>query len=153
MRKIDAFVAKIVNTRLTKIFMAISAPDERLPRSATLMHSRDIMFLEESSWSYNSPEFRERSERVNPRHSRNEKEALCFAAQPTQGGRSCPRPQWGSPCHPPAPAFHVPSQTPGAQSSQCGKQLPCGDLLNCKNHFRRKVERCSCSRQRRSSPC
>ena len=36
-RKYDAFVAKIVNTRLTKIFMAIFAPDERLPRSATLM--------------------------------------------------------------------------------------------------------------------
>ena len=32
----DAFVAKIVNTRLTKIFMAIFAPDERLPSSATL---------------------------------------------------------------------------------------------------------------------
>ena len=36
MRKNDAFVAKIVNTRLTKIFMAIFAPDERLPGSATL---------------------------------------------------------------------------------------------------------------------
>ena len=33
MHKIDAFVAKIVNTRLTKIFMAF---DERLPTSATL---------------------------------------------------------------------------------------------------------------------
>merc|ERR1711973_516244 len=32
----DAFVAKIVNTRLTNIFMAIFAPDERLPSSATL---------------------------------------------------------------------------------------------------------------------
>ena len=32
----DAFVAKIVNTRLTKIFMAIFAFDERLPISATL---------------------------------------------------------------------------------------------------------------------
>ena len=30
------FVTKIVNTRLTKIFMAIIAPDERLPSSATL---------------------------------------------------------------------------------------------------------------------
>ena len=39
MRKNDAFVAKIVNTRLTKIFMAILAPDERLPSSATLMKS------------------------------------------------------------------------------------------------------------------
>ena len=37
MRKNDAFVAKIVNTRLTKIFMAIFAPDERLPSSATLL--------------------------------------------------------------------------------------------------------------------
>ena len=36
MRKNDAFVAKIVNTRLTKIFLAIFAPDERLPSSATL---------------------------------------------------------------------------------------------------------------------
>ena len=36
-RKKDAFDAKIVNTRLTKIFMAIFAPDERLPSSATLI--------------------------------------------------------------------------------------------------------------------
>ena len=36
MRKNDAFVAIIVNTRLTKIFMAIFALDERLPTSATL---------------------------------------------------------------------------------------------------------------------
>ena len=35
-RKNDAFVAKIVNTRLTKIFIAYFAPDERLPTSATL---------------------------------------------------------------------------------------------------------------------
>ena len=35
-RKNDAFVAKIVNTCLTKIFMAIFVPDERLPSSATL---------------------------------------------------------------------------------------------------------------------
>ena len=35
-RKNDAFVAKIVNTRLTKIFMAIFAPNERLPSPATL---------------------------------------------------------------------------------------------------------------------
>ena len=35
-RKNDTFVAKIVNTRLTKIFMAIFALDERLPSSATL---------------------------------------------------------------------------------------------------------------------
>ena len=32
-----AFDAKIVNTRLTKIFIAIFAPDERLPSSATLV--------------------------------------------------------------------------------------------------------------------
>ena len=36
MHKNDAFDAKIVNTRLTKIFIAIFAPDERLPSSATL---------------------------------------------------------------------------------------------------------------------
>ena len=35
-RKKDAFDAKIVNTRLTKICIAIFAPDERLPSSATL---------------------------------------------------------------------------------------------------------------------
>ena len=40
MRKNDAFVAKIVNTRLTKILMAIFAPDERLPSSATLNSAR-----------------------------------------------------------------------------------------------------------------
>ena len=33
----DAFVAKIANTHLTKIFMAIFAPYERLPSSATLI--------------------------------------------------------------------------------------------------------------------
>ena len=38
--KNDAFVAKIVNTRLTKICMAIFAFDERLPTSATLVYSR-----------------------------------------------------------------------------------------------------------------
>ena len=36
-RKNDAFVAKIVNTRLTKGFMAIFAPAESLPSPATLM--------------------------------------------------------------------------------------------------------------------
>ena len=36
-RKNDAFVTKIVNTRLTKISMAIFVPDERLPSSATLV--------------------------------------------------------------------------------------------------------------------
>ena len=35
-RKNYAFDAKIVTTHLTKIFMAIFAPDERLPSSATL---------------------------------------------------------------------------------------------------------------------
>ena len=35
-RKNIAFDAKIVNTRLTKISIAIFAPDETLPRSATL---------------------------------------------------------------------------------------------------------------------
>ena len=40
MRKNDAFVAKIVNTRLTKIFKAIFAPDERLPSSATLSFTK-----------------------------------------------------------------------------------------------------------------
>ena len=35
-RKKDAFDAKIVNMRLTKIFIAIFAPNERLPSSATL---------------------------------------------------------------------------------------------------------------------
>ena len=35
-RKNDPFVAKIVNTCLTKIFLAIFAPDERLPSPATL---------------------------------------------------------------------------------------------------------------------
>ena len=37
MRKNDAFVAKIVNTHLTKGFMAIFAPAESLPSPATLM--------------------------------------------------------------------------------------------------------------------
>ena len=38
-RKNDAFVAKIVNTRLTKGFMAIFAPAESLPSPATLIGS------------------------------------------------------------------------------------------------------------------
>ena len=37
MRKNDAFDTKIVNTRLMKIFIAIFAPDERLPSPATLV--------------------------------------------------------------------------------------------------------------------
>ena len=40
-RKNDAFVAKNVNTRLTKIFMAIFAPDDSLPSSATLFQFND----------------------------------------------------------------------------------------------------------------
>ena len=40
MRKNDAFDAKIVNTRLTNIFIAIFAPDERLPSSATQLNSQ-----------------------------------------------------------------------------------------------------------------
>ena len=39
LHKNDAFVAKIVNTRLTKIFITIFAPDERLPSSATLLET------------------------------------------------------------------------------------------------------------------
>ena len=43
MRKNNAFVAKIVTTRLTEIFMAIFAPDERLPSSATLLKALSIL--------------------------------------------------------------------------------------------------------------
>ena len=39
------FVAKIVNTCLTKIFMAIFAPDKRLPRSATLVSNFTQSFI------------------------------------------------------------------------------------------------------------
>ena len=45
MRKNDAFDAKIVNTRLTKIFIAIFAPDERLPSSATLA-AKEVVGME-----------------------------------------------------------------------------------------------------------
>ena len=38
MRKNDAFVVKIVNTRLTKCFMAIFAPAESLPSPVTLVY-------------------------------------------------------------------------------------------------------------------
>ena len=44
MRKNDAFDAKIVKLRLTKIFIAIFAPDERLPSSATMDFNVIIMF-------------------------------------------------------------------------------------------------------------
>ena len=40
MRKNDAFVAKIVITRLTKGFMAMFAPAESLPSPATLVQTR-----------------------------------------------------------------------------------------------------------------
>ena len=41
--KNDAFVAKIANTHLTKIFMAICALGERLPTSATLLSKKKIL--------------------------------------------------------------------------------------------------------------
>ena len=37
-RKSDAFVGKTVDTCLTKIFMAVVVPDERLQSSATLLN-------------------------------------------------------------------------------------------------------------------
>ena len=40
MRKNDAFVAKIVITRLTKGFMAMFAPAESLPSPATLQNGK-----------------------------------------------------------------------------------------------------------------
>ena len=43
MRKNNVFVAKIVNMRLTKIFIAIFAPDERLPSFATLAIMLSVM--------------------------------------------------------------------------------------------------------------
>ena len=49
MRKNDAFDAKIVNKRLTKIFIAIFAPDERLPSSATLRKSESAFKIGEDS--------------------------------------------------------------------------------------------------------
>ena len=52
MRKNDAFVAKIVNTRLTQNFMAIFAPDERLPSSATLTKCIDLSNLFNHARSY-----------------------------------------------------------------------------------------------------
>ena len=42
-RKNDAFVAKIVNTRLTKGFMAIFAPAESLPSPATLVSNTILL--------------------------------------------------------------------------------------------------------------
>ena len=41
--KNNAFVAKIVNTRVTNIFMAICALCERLPTSATLPSKKIIL--------------------------------------------------------------------------------------------------------------
>ena len=49
MRKNDAFDAEIVNTRLAKIFIAIFAPDERLPSSATLSQTYVIPKSSQSS--------------------------------------------------------------------------------------------------------
>ena len=43
MRKNDAFVAKIVITRLTKGFMAMFAPAESLPSPATLISTKYAM--------------------------------------------------------------------------------------------------------------
>ena len=43
--KNDAFDAKIVNTRLTKIFIAIFSPDERLPSSATLRSTTSLLIF------------------------------------------------------------------------------------------------------------
>ena len=42
MRKNDAFVAKIANTGLAKICVAIFALTERLPTSATLLQSKRL---------------------------------------------------------------------------------------------------------------
>ena len=53
-RKNNAFVAKIVNTRLTKVFMAIFALAERLPISATLrgcLAMQGMGFKECEDWS------------------------------------------------------------------------------------------------------
>ena len=53
MRKNDTCDAKIVNTRLTKIFIAFFAPDERLPSSATLLQTNKrkwIFYLKLVSW-------------------------------------------------------------------------------------------------------
>ena len=50
MLKNNAFVAKIVNMRLTKICMAIFAPNERLPSSATLHHPNFLPSLRSSGW-------------------------------------------------------------------------------------------------------
>ena len=45
MRKNDAFHAKIVNTPLMKIVIAVFAPDERLPSSATLAQTNFYFLL------------------------------------------------------------------------------------------------------------
>ena len=51
-RKNDAFVAKIVNTPLTKISMALFSPDERLPSPATLYNGEQVFNrLVGNSWS------------------------------------------------------------------------------------------------------
>ena len=49
MRKNNAFVAKIVITHLTKGFLAMFAPAESLPSSATLVSSMRTVTLENSA--------------------------------------------------------------------------------------------------------
>ena len=60
-RKNNAFVAKIVNTRLTEVFMVFSALAEMLPTSATRIHLRLVLFYVECGifWcTKRSPPFR-----------------------------------------------------------------------------------------------
>ena len=54
MRKNDVFVAKKVNMRLTKVFMAIFALAERLPTSATLwtIFLNLYLYCPRSLWTY-----------------------------------------------------------------------------------------------------
>ena len=52
-RKNDAFDAKIVNTRLTEILIAIFAPDERLPSSATLAEATFLSRQRKLQWNLN----------------------------------------------------------------------------------------------------
>ena len=54
MRKNDAFVAKIVYTRLTKGFMAIFAPAESLPTPATLLGIDCLYFCTEITRKYSA---------------------------------------------------------------------------------------------------
>ena len=51
-RKNDAFVAKIVNTRLTKGFMALFAPAESLPSPDTLQtEERPVLQQVDDTWA------------------------------------------------------------------------------------------------------